>query len=32
VELNGNILPDRLVPLIDDGAIHTVQVVMGSGG
>jgi cyclic beta-1,2-glucan synthetase len=32
VELNGNILPDRLVPLIDDGAIHTVQVVMEDGG
>jgi cyclic beta-1,2-glucan synthetase len=32
VELDGNLLLGRLVPLIDDGAIHTVQVVMEDGG
>jgi cellobiose phosphorylase len=27
--LNGNLLPDNLIPLVDDGQAHTVQVVIG---
>jgi len=32
VFLDGNPLPDKLIPLVDDGQQHAVQVLMGAAG
>ncbi len=29
VLLDGNLLPDNLIPLVEDGQLHEVKVVMG---
>jgi cyclic beta-1,2-glucan synthetase len=31
VLLDGKIMPDHLIPLVDDGHPHKVHVIMGSG-